>query len=248
MLDMLDYSYNWEKSIIHRINPIIKIVGLLFYVLVCMFKFNNTLFIINISFVFLLMLLSNVSLFRYLKKIWNLKYILIILYFLLFRFGMRMGTVNTLILEVIFFIFFLNVIVFTTSKEDIGKGLAYILNIFNLIGISIKKIAAFITNIISFFRYFLGSYNNELIRSDINGVTYSSGSFIDRKLIFIKNIKSIYNNSVIKVKNRKENMKNKFLNFHTKIKYNYWNKMVVYDFIFLLCDFGMLLFYVFKVR
>ena len=28
----------------------------------------------------------------------------------------------------------------------------------------------------------------------------------------------------IEIKNRKENMKNKYLNFSTRIKYNYWNK------------------------
>ena len=248
MLDKFDYSYNWEKSIVHRINPIIKIVGLFFYVLVCMFKFNNTLFIINVSFVFFLMLLSNISIVRYLKKIWKLKYLLILLYFLLFRFGMRLGNLNILFIEIIFFIIYLNIIIFTTSKEEIGKGLAYVVNIFNIVGISLKKISTFFTNIISFFRYVIDSYNEELIRSDLNGLTYSSGSIIDRKLIFLKNIKSIYNNSKNKIRNRKENMKNKFLNFQIKTKYNYWNKMVVYDYLFLLCDFGILLFYVLKVR
>ena len=248
MLDMLDYSYNWERSILHRINPIIKIVGLFFYVLFCMFKFNNTLFIINVSFVFFLMLLSNVSILRYLKKLWKLKYFLIVLYFLLFRFGMRLGNLNILFLEIVFSIIFVNIIIFTTSKEDIGKGLAYVANLFNIIGISVKKISSFFTNVISFFRYMISEYNEELIRSDINGTSYSSGSIIDRKLIFIKNIKNIYNSSREKIKNRKENMKNKYLNFKTIIKYNYWNKLVLYDFLFLLCDFGILLFYVLKVR
>ena len=248
MLDKLDYSYNWEQSIIHRINPIIKLAGLLFYVLVCMFKFNNTLFIINISFVFLLMLFSNINIVRYLKKIWNLKFLLIILYFILFRFGMRLGDLNVLFLEIIFFIIYINVIIFTTSREDLGKGLAYIFNIFNLVGISIKSITSFFTNIISFFKYMIDGYNEEIIRSDINGFTYSSGSFIDRKLLFLKNAKRIYNSSINKIKNRKDSMRNKFLNSKRRIKYTYWNKLIIYDFIFLLCDFSMLLFYVLKVR
>jgi hypothetical protein len=161
---------------------------------------------------------------------------------------MRLGNLNILFLEIVFFIIFVNIIIFTTSKEDIGKGLAYVANLFNVIGISVKKISSFFTNVISFFRYMISEYNEELIRSDINGASYSSGSIIDRKLIFIKNIKNIYNSSREKIKNRKENMKNKYLNFKTIIKYNYWNKLVLYDFLFLLCDFGILLFYVLKVR
>ena len=65
MLNNLDYTYNDEDSIVHRINPLLKFIGLFIYILVCLFKYDNVLFILNLSLVFILILLSNVSILRY---------------------------------------------------------------------------------------------------------------------------------------------------------------------------------------
>ena len=53
MLNRLDYSYNGEESIVHRLNPVVKIFGLIVYVLICLLKFNYLLFIVSIVSVFI---------------------------------------------------------------------------------------------------------------------------------------------------------------------------------------------------
>ena len=66
MLNSFDYSYYSEDSIVHRLNPVVKIVGLIIYVLISLLKFNQILFIISTCFVFLLLLLSNIRMTKYL--------------------------------------------------------------------------------------------------------------------------------------------------------------------------------------
>ena len=55
MLNRLDYSYNGEESIVHRLNPVVKIFGLVVYVLICLLQFDYLLFVISTGFVFLLL-------------------------------------------------------------------------------------------------------------------------------------------------------------------------------------------------
>ncbi|HIS17869.1 MAG TPA: hypothetical protein IAC02_04590, partial [Candidatus Coprovivens excrementavium] len=66
MLNKYDYLYNGEESLLILINPVIKLFGLFIYILLILLKFDRLLFIINIGLVFLLILLSNVKLTKYL--------------------------------------------------------------------------------------------------------------------------------------------------------------------------------------
>ena len=59
MFNKLDYSYNGEESIVHRLNPVVKILGLIVYVLICFLKFDYILFSISIGLIFALVLFSN---------------------------------------------------------------------------------------------------------------------------------------------------------------------------------------------
>ena len=123
MLNKLDYSYNDEISLIHRIDPLLKFIGLFIYILVCLFKYDNILFIINLSLVFIIILFSNVSIFIYLYQL-------------------DIMDINIVVFKIVFLVLYMAVIVYTTTKEDIGKGLAKVINVFNLIGINIKKISS----------------------------------------------------------------------------------------------------------
>ncbi len=151
MLNRLDYSYNNEESIVHRLNPVVKIFGFFIYVIICLLKFNNLLFIVNISFVFFLLLLSNVNIVKYLKILWKLKFILIVMYAYMYHKEFAFIDMNIIVFKFIFFILYGVMLVYTTTKEDLGKGSANALNIFNIIGISLRKIASFITNIFAYF-------------------------------------------------------------------------------------------------
>ena len=248
MLNKLDYSYNDEISIIHRINPVIKLFGLFIYVLICLLKYNNYLFIANLSFIFLLMLLSNVNILRNFKLVWKFKFIILIMYVVMYHYQMSIVDINIIVFKFIFFLVYLSVIYYTTTKEEIGIGLSKIVNIFNLIGIDLRKIASFFTNIITSVICFFDTLGDTLISGEIKGNVYTHSNIIDKYKLYVRYFKKVYKSSKDKMKKRKNDMKYKLYNDNIKKRYKYGKKLGIYDYLFILINIGFIVFYILKVR
>lgn len=248
MLNRLDYSYNEGESIMHRLNPLIKLFGLFIYVLVCLLKFNNLIFIFSISLVFMLMLFSDINIFKYIKIIWKFKYILIILYIFMYRNGVEFIDINILVFKIIFIILYIFMIIYTTTKEDLGKSIATTLNIFNVIGISIKKISSFIIDLFVYVSYFIDSLNEFITSLEIKGNIYNHNNLIGKFKICIKNFKKIFINTSNKMQDRRREKKYRLYNSNVKSKYKYRYRLCIYDYIFVILNMGIILFYILRVR
>ncbi len=248
MLNRLDYSYNNEESIIHRLNSVVKIFGLFIYVLICLLKFNNILFIVNISLVFMMLLLSNIKILKYLKVVWKLKYILIIMYAFMYHKEVSFIDMNIIIFKFVFFMLYGVMLVYTTTKEDLGKGGAKAINMFNVIGISLRKISSFITNIFAFFLIWIETYNEVFTSLEIKGHVYTHSNVIDRVKLFFKNVKLVFIKSKSKMKSRVSDMKYKLYRGSVKSKYKYRRKLCIFDYLFIILNICMIVFYILKVR
>ena len=248
MLNNLDYTYNDEDSIIHRINPLLKFIGLFIYILVCLFKYDNILFILNISLVFVLILLSNVSILRYLKVVWKLKYLIIILYFMLYHYGLEIIDINVIVFKLVFLVLYIALIVYTTTKEDIGRGLSKGLNIFNIIGINLKKISSFITNIITFIISYIDTMKEVINSGENKGIDYSHSNILSKFKLVLVNLKRVYKDCKNKMRLRKSDMKYKLYNGNIISKYKYRTKLAIFDFAYIFMNIGLIIYYVLKVR
>lgn len=248
MLNKLDYSYNGEESILNRIHPVIKFWGYFIYILLCFLKFDSTLFICNISFVFLLLLVSNVRFTKYLKIIWKLKYILCLLYVFMYRQQMAFVDMNIIVFQLLFFLLYGWMIIYTTTKEDIGRGSSIVLNLFNFIGFPIKSISLFITNLMVFKDYFIETYNDLFRKLEVEGIVYSDSTIFVKFSFFIKNFKKVWTFSRDKMNRRKQDLKYRMYDKKVKSKYKYRNKLCLFDFIYVFITIGMLIYYILKVR
>lgn len=235
-------------SIVHKINPLVKIISLIIYILICFLKFNKWIFICNICIVFILMLLSNIPLIYYLKVLWKLKYIIIIYYFVMLNgFNIELMNTNMYLFKVLFFIYYILVIYKTTSKEELGNALGIVLNLFNLIGYPLKKIKMFFINRL-YDIYSLGKlYNSFKINIQLYGVDYEYGTIIDRWKIIGSNLKYINNLwKDSKIKRKNELNYRMFSHYNNSIKYK--KKLCVYDYLLLIVGIGMIVFYAMEVR
>lgn len=248
MLNRLDYSYNGESSIIHNINAKIKLLGLFIYIIVCLFKFNKVLFISNISIVFLLLLLSNISLLKYAKIVWKLKYVLVLGYFILLRMGMEVSEINILYFKLVFLILYIAMIVYTTTKEELGGSLSFMIDRINIVGFNMKGISLKITNIFVYFDCLIDSYNEIIIDIELKGKEYVNDSFITGLMLFIKNRKIILNNAKDKMNRRKKDMDYRLYNKRVKSKYKYSKKFNLFDYIYIVAVVLLIVFYIVKVR
>lgn len=248
MLDKYNYIYNHEKSIVHRINPVIKLIGLFVYVLISLLKFNSILFIVNLSIVFVLMLFSHISYKRYLNILWKLKYLLILCIFILLSLGLENKTVVLLMFKLLFFIFHFFLIVFTTKKEDLGKGMAIIINTFNFLNIKFKKLCQIFTNIWWFIIYFLDNFSSFINNYEYRGIDYTHNHLGNKIVIIFKNIKYICKISIQDVKTREKVMINQYYNDKINYKYKYRKRFCFVDYLYLMFILGMVVYYVCRVR
>ncbi len=248
MFNRLDYSYNDEESIVHNINPLFKFIGLFIYILICLLKYNNLLFIMNLSLVFILILLSNVSILRYIKIVWRLKYILIIIYFMMIHNNVAIIDINIMVFKIVFLILYIALIIYTTTKEDIGKGLAKILNIFNIIGLNLKKISSFITNIITFIINYIDILGEVIISGEFKGIVYSHSNILSKIKLIFSNLKRVYKESKKVMSIRKSDMKYKLYDGNIVSKYKYRNKLMLFDYLYLLGNISLIIYYILKVR
>ncbi len=247
MLNKLDYSYNNENSLIHKLNPSIKMLGLLFYVLFCLLKYDNYLFIVNLVIIFSLLLFSNVNVNRYLKVIWDWKFILIFLSIYLYSQDMVIRDISIILFKIMFFLLYFKCLLFTTTREEFGKGGSVLLNLFNLIGLSLRRISINISNIFSFIYYFIDTCKDYYTNVNIKGGC-ADLSIFDKIIYFFREFSNIWNEAKNRSKQRKKDLINKMYdkNLHSSYKYRY--KLKLYDYLFVIIYIGMLVFYVLKVR
>ena len=248
MFNKLDYSYNGEESIVHKLNPVVKIIGFILYVVICLLRFYYLLFVISSVFVFLLLLLSNLKMYRYLKIVWKAKYILIAMYVFMLHKNIGYIDMVTIYVRFIFCILYMMMIVYTTTKNDLGRGSARIVDIFNLIGFSFKKISSFFTSLYTYPSVFLDTYNEVFTSLEIKGRDFSNSTIIERIDIFFKNIKIVFEKTKVKMKSRKESMKYRLYKINVKSQYKYRNKLCIFVYIFIIVNIGILVFYILKVR
>lgn len=248
MFNKLDYSYNAEDSIVHRLNPTLKILGLIVYVLISFLKFNYILFCISIGLVFVLLLFSNIRFTRYLKVLSMTVLFIVAVYIYMVHRNSKIFTIFSVITELIFLILYVMMIIYTTTRKDLGFGSAKIVDLFNLIGINFKKISSFITCLYIYPGMFLDTCDDLFTSMEIKGKVYSQAVITEKISMFFKNILFVIRKTNDRMKLRKESMKYRLYNDNVKSKYKYRNKLCIFDYIFIIVNVGMLSFYILKVR
>ena len=248
MLNKYDYSFNYEDSFIHRMNPLIKIFSLFVYILVWLFKFNNYLFIFSLSYVFLLILISNVKLRKYIKVLWMFKYIFIIIGFYMYSKNMSIMDSSIIMLRIVFLILHIFMIMFTTTKSQMVRTIGWLIDRINIIGINKKKIYNLVDNIYTFIFKFISLFNDTIVYREMNGTEYVHGNIISKGKIVVSNIKNVFKSTKSKVKDNKEVKKYRLYDERVVSKYRYVNKLCIVDYLVLIINVGMVIFYVMKVR
>lgn len=243
MLDRYMVSYNYEESILHNLNPVVKFISFILFVISCFFKFNAVLFFLDMIWIFVLILLSNIKLIKYLIVIWNYKYFLIFIYIYLFSKNLEIIYINMVLFKVIACLLYFYLILFTTTKKDYTKGLGIIFGFNN-----IKKVSNFFNKIYLFFVNFVILNNEKQEIYSIKGNDRIFISFINKVYLFIRFLGTNIRDSINKVKYDNDNMKYLLYNDKYGSKYKYRNKLNIFDYIFILFFIIIYVFYIVKVR
>ncbi len=152
--------YYHENSLIHRMNPFIKILCTFMYVLiVVLFKDLFFLFLL-LLFVILVALMSKIPLFVYGKTIWALKYFIVTIF--LISFFINRDLIETIfpIFRLILIVFYSSLLTITTSPNQLAKGLEQFMSPLLLFKIPVKQISLNLVHAIRFIPVVLDTTNS----------------------------------------------------------------------------------------
>lgn len=180
-------SYYPEKSIIHSINPLIKIISIL--ILLVSIFINNNIYvsIIILLFIILISLFAKLPYNIYSKVLYGLKYIILFTVIIYLLFNYNLIDIVIIVLRLYSIVLYTTIITMTTSHKEMTRGIEMFLYPFSLLGLNVNKISLMLTLALRFIPTILTQADKIMKSQRSRGIDYNSYE-INKKLYSLKTI------------------------------------------------------------
>ena len=180
-------SYYPEKSIIHSINPLIKIISILILLLSIFINSNIYIAVIILLFIILISLFAKLPYNTYLKVLYGLKYIILFTIAIYLLFNYNLLDVSVIVLRLYSIVLYTTIITMTTSHKEMTRGIEMFLYPFSLLGLNVNKVSLMLTLALRFIPTIL-TQADKIMKSQMSrGIDYNSYE-INKKLFSLKTI------------------------------------------------------------
>ena len=222
-------SYYPVNSIIHKLNPIIKLVNFIITIIVLILTNSLYIHIFLLVYVLLMACMSMVPIKYYFNTFWFFRYIYIIVGIIMALSGKSMELYFVYMSKLIIFFEYLNILAFTTSPSENIYALDRFLSLPNFLYLNVSSIAFKINSLLRYFPLYMTTKYKTITSSISRGIVYG-------KLSFIKKIKLHFNiRRLARIKNREMLNESKLRLFDIKSKRtNYRTNKVTFNDIFFL--------------
>lgn len=151
--------YYHKNSIIHRMNPFIKVLCTLIYVLIVVLFRDLFFLFLLLLFVILLALMSKIPIKIFLKSLWSLKFLVfsIIIANLLIR--SELIQIIFQVVRLLLIVFYSSLLTLTTSPNQLAKGIEILLKPLLIFKVPVKNISLSIVHAIRFIPIVLDNVN-----------------------------------------------------------------------------------------
>lgn len=208
------FDYYAGDSVIHKLNPVYKILSLVF-MLVFLVMADSAIDVVVVSFfVGVMVIFSDIGISNYVNNL-RVSTIFIVLVFIVSLLVSRSFVVGMFnIVKVIDFVIYLSLMTMTSSFNSVVYGVKKLLFIFDKF-INVNAIALNI-GLLSKFISILYNERVRIINSrELRGVMYRDMRLLDRFSWFVGSIIPIYKNSINKIKKIRMVMKVRNYNYYT---------------------------------
>lgn len=234
-------NYQNKNSIIHNINPTIKILCII--ILLITSVISNTIIghILILSIIIIMCYTTNIDIKYYIKKITNLNFFLITLFIFNLFFKIPLYDDIIIIFKLIEIIIYTTIITYTTNLKAMNYGIEKLLSFLKIFKINYKIITLSITLSISFIPIIIDQANKIIKSLKSRAVDFKNNTFSNKILI----IKSIIIPIILTSLNRADKLATTMeLNLFdiNNIKSNYYKyKIKFYDILYLILHIGLLI-------
>lgn len=244
-----NYNGNYQvgTSPLHNLNPTVKMVMLFMFVLICLFKYNYYLLIGILLITAINIFLSAIHIKYYINVIFKFIFFLMLEAVVLYRYHIAIQSITIINVKVVALVLYLLMILYTTSSDHLGRAIARIISIFDFGGNNKKKIEKKMVGIFKKIYYKANTKKNLLISQMISSSIRKDDSKVTTIISIFKNRKKI-----------KEETKQSFSEYEIEGKYKldgwknnsyqYHKKIFIFEILYFMVHFSLIIYYILKVR
>lgn len=173
--------YN-TSSLIHSMNPLCKVLGLLIFVVMVMVC-SNIRVICGLSLILIyIIVISNVPFRNYYTPLWSIKILFIFIFLISLFFGLGLYNSFVMICRVCLVVMYFSVLLYTTTTNELFLGISSLIRPFSFLGFSVSRVSMVVVLAFNFIPS-LFVISNKVTKSQLSrGFNYRSVSFKDRVL------------------------------------------------------------------
>ena len=178
-------NYYLKDSVIHKLNPLFKIISLFLSIISVLISNSLIDFITLFIFILIIMLLSKIELKIYLKNIYTLR--IFIIFIIIINLIFKVSIVDSLymILKIIYLVILSAILTLTTPPTEITYGLEKTFRVFNKI-LPVNSIALTITLALRFIPMITMQAERIIKASSLRGIDYNEN--LKSKILALSNI------------------------------------------------------------
>jgi len=222
-------SYYPIDSIIHKLNPLAKLINFLICIIVLIL--SNTLYIhiFLLVFVILMALLSLVPFRYYFNTFWFLRYVYVIMAVIMAYFDKNIDLYFVYVSKIVILLEYLNILAFTTSPSESIYAIDRFLSLPNFLYLNVSVLAFKINSWLRYFPLYMSVKYKTITSSVSRGIVYG-------RLSILKKIRLHFNITRLARIKRKETLEESKLRLFDikKQRTNYKTNKLSYNDIFLI--------------
>lgn len=237
-------SFYPVNSSIHRLNPVMKLICLFLFLIPLIGSMSLKLHIVILFFIIMIMYTSNVPLKFYFNMLYGLRYIFIIIIFLLASKGLTKEEAIVILIKISSFIEYLALIFYTTSPSELKYGIEKTLQPINLFNLNLGKFSNKIVGIITFFPLLFTTEREVLKSASARGLDYYHSDILAKIVAVLSSFRNTLRITIKKIKDIKfasELRMYKVTKFRTNLR---TNSIKFFDIMLLLVHFIFVLYYI----
>lgn len=175
------------NSLVHKMNPLAKIICVLLFIIMTFLTFNIRFNILLFILLILMLFNTKIPLNIYLKTILSIKWLILFILIVNIIFRSELQITIITILRLIYVVLYTSILTLTTPPTEITYGLEKIFLPLRLIGIPVNKMALSISLALRFIPTIIDQ-GNKIIKSQASrGIDYYNSNF-NGKLLAIKSL------------------------------------------------------------
>lgn len=234
--------YN-TNSLIHKMNPLAKIICVFTYLLITIINNNIFISLLMLLTSLVALVISNIPIGQYIKSISSLKLFILFIIIINIIFGVNLIIIVKQIFSIIGIVIYTSVLTFSTAISEITYGLNQFLLPLKFLKIPINKISLTISMVLRFIPFIIEQANKILKSIASRGIDYNS-SDIKGKFLAVKSmITPMFVLTIKKADNLSDSMEVRLFNLNnnrSNYQTNKWDKNDSIIVIFHITLFGVL--------